>query len=145
MWTWTICPVLIAHVLLCSLIGGLHYRGTCNKSHVLSPSRQSSLLFFFFDNGWMWVAHLLPKNSWSAVKQKREIRRLIPIWNFNMTKRDNCLCHLAVCCIHGRCTVVFKVHNQLKRSKIVLNLGLAFKSFVCWPPTNASLTFYFQL
>lgn len=52
MWTWTICPVLIAHVLLCSLIGGLNYRGTHNKS--LCFLSQQAVPCDFLDNAWMW-------------------------------------------------------------------------------------------
>lgn len=59
MWTWTICPVLIAHVLLCSLIGGLQYREIHNKS--LCFLSQQAVPYGVLDNRQMWVVHSLPK------------------------------------------------------------------------------------
>lgn len=63
MWTWTICPALIAHVLLRSLIGGLHYRGICNSSRTACDSPDRGRVIGSFTAKW----------SWSPVKQK--------IWN----------------------------------------------------------------
>lgn len=115
MWTWAICPVLIAHVLLCSVIGGLHYRGARNKSQCF-PSQQT-VSYSFLDNGWMWVAHVLPKTVGyqSSRKMKFNGRSKFKLSTGQLSFPFGNLLHSFI--------VVIKAHNQSKRSKLVLNLS----------------------
>lgn len=117
MWTWTICPALIAHVLLCSLIGGLHYQGTHKKS--LCFLSQQPVPYGFLDNGWMWAVHLVPKTVGHPSSRSMKFNDGSKFGTSMGKQKYNCLSHLANCCICGRCSVVIYVPNQSGRSGLV--------------------------
>lgn len=71
MWTWTICPMLIAHVLLCSPVGwvGCSTEGPIIKSvcFLSTDRQQTSPSSFLIMCECEWVLNFLP-NSWSVVR-----------------------------------------------------------------------------